>query len=255
MRLPESREADYEMAVQIHEEQMRQGNRSLDPVSMILGGGESRQVGASSASPFACWVVDVDARLTDEAVALFPLQFVAQVKVDPASGFLQLTPEAPRPEEDAAKGTGNLTEEERFLRLQRWALVSNVAMAPQLEKMSYQTLFQAAKMRGVSFDLFHNVGCVFTFLDVVHKLFSLLAVEKSPETCAKRMYAAVGALSEGPPPQGRAGAAARQTAKVVAAPRDAPAPLGREDEASDTLSIADVQMALRASLKRWAEKK
>lgn len=255
--LPESRQADYEMAMQIHEEQMRAGNQPLDPVSLILGGGGSSQhVGASGASPFACWIVDVDARLTDEAAMIFPLQFVAQVKVDPSSGFLQLTPEAPQPaDEEAARGSRTqLSDEDKLLRSQRWALVSSVAMAPQLERMSYQSLFQAAKMRGVSFDLFHNVGCIFTFLDVVHKLFSLLAVEKSPEQCAKRMSAAVAAMAEGAPQKGPGGARPGGP-KIVAAPRDAPTPLGREDEASDILSIADVQLALRLCLKRWADKK
>jgi len=250
--LPESRQAQYELAMEIQEEQMQNGRSALDPVSLMLGGREGRQVGASPSSPFGCWIVDVDARLTDEAAAIFPLQFIAQVRPDPSSGFLQLSPEAAQgAEEENSKAS--LSEEDRLLRRQRWALVSTVAMAPQMERMSYQSLFQAAKMRGVSFDLFHNVGCIFTFLDVVHKLFSLLAVERSPEQCAKKIAAAVAAIAEGPPAKGPNGAKA--SAKVLAAPRDAPPPLGREDEATDSLSIADVQMALRACLKRWVDKK
>jgi len=35
------------------------------------------------------------------------------------------------------------------------------------------------------------------FLDVVHNLFSLMAVEKSPEACARKMSAALAAIAEG----------------------------------------------------------
>eukprot|EP00933_Yihiella_yeosuensis_P044804 TRINITY_DN40075_c0_g1_i1.p1 TRINITY_DN40075_c0_g1~~TRINITY_DN40075_c0_g1_i1.p1 ORF type:complete len:1134 (-),score=232.67 TRINITY_DN40075_c0_g1_i1:84-3485(-) len=260
--LPESRQADYDQALLLHEE--LEGPRRLDAVSLMLGGvGTGRQVGVSSSSPFGCWVVDIDARLTDEASALFPLQFIAQVKLDPSTGFFRLANEAPAPapEPDAKSGSKKdlkepeMSEEEKFARSQRWTLVNSVALAPMLEKMSYQTLFQAAKMRGVSFDLFHNVGCVFPFLDVVHQLFSVMCVERSPEQCAKRMSQAVGAIAEGPPNKGPAGIGAKPAQHKVAAPRDAPLPLGREEEANDTLSIADVQMALRVSLKRWADAK
>ncbi|CAE7374693.1 iqch [Symbiodinium natans] len=192
--LPESRQADYNAALQVHEEQMKREQQSFDPVSLMLGGSE--QGAGSMLSPFACWVVDVDARLTDEAAMLFPLKFIAQVKQDPATGLMQLTSEA---QDGGAKAHQDLTEEEQQLRSQRWAMVNHVALAPQLEKMSHQVLFQAAKMRGVSFDLFHNVGCVFTFLDVVHKLFSLMVVDKTPEQCAKKMSAALSAIAEGQP--------------------------------------------------------
>ncbi|CAE8652298.1 unnamed protein product, partial [Polarella glacialis] len=125
--MPESRQADYELAMHLQEQQTG-GPVRLDAVTMMLGGGD-RQVGASPASPFACWVVDVDARLTDEAALLFPLQFVAQVRLDSSTGFLLLSPEAPSLLEEpggAARGSqAQLSEEERFERSQRWALASN----------------------------------------------------------------------------------------------------------------------------------
>merc|ERR1712050_537816 len=97
---------------------------------------------------------------------------------------------------------GQLKEEERYEKSCRWALVSHVAHSPGLDKMNYQSLFQAAKMRGISFDLFHNVGCVFSFLDVFHSLFSILAVERTAENCAKKMVTAVTAVADGPGSRG-----------------------------------------------------
>ena len=43
-------------------------------------------------------------------------------------------------------------------------------------------------MRGVSFDLFHNVGCIFTLLPQIDfKAFQgFSSLEKSPEACARR---------------------------------------------------------------------
>merc|ERR1711920_417272 len=202
---------------------------------------------ASPRSQHACWVVDVDARLTEEAAALYPLQFVAQVRPDAVTGDFRLTSEA-----SITDNAEQLSEEERYQKSTRWALVSHVAQSPGLEKMSYQSLFQAAKMRGISFDLFHNIGCVFTFLDVFHSLFSLMCVEKTPELCAKRLSSAVSALAEGQPaPKGQTGA---KTNSKIAAPRDAPLPPGQELEVGgDTLAISDVQTALRACLRKWAE--
>lgn len=240
--LPESRQADYELALQLQELQPKRMAR--DPVSLMIG--SPPDIGASNASRYACWVVDVDARLTDEAAALFPLQFIAQVKLDPATGMLR-TVAGTQPEET----TEQLSEVERQERSLRWGIVSHVASAPGLDKMSYQSLFQVAKMRGVSFDLFHNTGCVFTFLDVFHTLFSLLAVERSAEHSTKRLTTAISALAEGPNPRGAIGA--RTNAKV-AAPRDAALPFGQESEASDSLTITDLQMALRTALKRWPER-
>lgn len=233
--LPESRQADYNAALQVHEEQLKRENQSFDPVSLMLGGPE--QGAGSTLSPFACWVVDVDARLTDEAAMLFPLKFIAQVKQDPMHGLM-----LSEAQDSDFKAHQELTEEERLLRSQRWAMVNCVALAPQLEKMSHQVLFQAAKMRGVSFDLFHNVGCVFTFLDVVHKLFSLMVVDKTPEQCAKKMSASLAAIAEGPK-----GAPGAKSAKQKVG--------GLPPEATDQLTIADVQMALRVCLKRFAERK
>merc|ERR1712050_696304 len=147
---------------------------------------------------------------------------------------------------------GQLREDERYEKSCRWALVSHVAHSPGLDKMSYQSLFQAAKMRGISFDLFHNIGCVFTFLDVFHSLFSLLAVEKTPENCAKRLAGAVSALAEGQPAaKGQTGA---RTNSKISAPRDAPLPPGHETEGGDCLGVTDVQTALRTALRRWSER-
>ena len=231
VELPESRQADYEAAL-CHEEYHRE-QKPLDPVSLILG--VPQQVGASSSSPFACWLVDIDVRLTDEAAMLFPLKFIAQVKAEASQGLMHLTPEAAQARE--LDTLHDLTEEERSSRLQRWAIISHVAAAAQLERMSHQVLFQAAKMRGVSFDLFHNTGCIFTFLDVVHNLFSLMAVEKSPEACARKMSAALAAIAEGP--KGVVGAKAARPPKVGAS------------EATDLLTLPDVQMALRICLRRF----
>lgn len=241
--LPESRQADYELAIQLQELQPQR--RARDPVSMMLP--SPPQATASPISQYACWIVDVDARLTDEAAALFPLQFVAQVQPDMATGLFRLTGEAP-----AAENAEQMSEEERYEKSCRWSLISHVAQSPGLDKMSYQSLFQAAKMRGISFDLFHNIGCVFTFLDVFHSLFTLLCVEKTPENCAKRLTAAVGALAEGQP--GKNGQTGARTNTKIAAPRDAPLPPGQEMAGGDTISVTDVQMALRTALRRWPER-
>jgi len=237
VELPQSRQADYEAAL-CHQEYRE---RPMDPVSLILGPHrhQGHQVGASSSSPFACWLVDIDVRLTDEAAMLFPLKFIGQVKAEPSQGLMHLTPEAAQSRE--LDTLYDLTEEERSSRLQRWAMITHVAAAPQLERMSHQVLFQAAKMRGVSFDLFHNTGCIFTFLDVVHNLFSLMAVEKSPEACARKMSAALAAIAEGP--KGVVGAKAPRPPKVGAG------------EATDLLTLADVQMALRICARRFTEQK
>eukprot|EP00928_Gymnodinium_smaydae_P021585 TRINITY_DN18446_c0_g1_i2.p1 TRINITY_DN18446_c0_g1~~TRINITY_DN18446_c0_g1_i2.p1 ORF type:complete len:1145 (+),score=244.00 TRINITY_DN18446_c0_g1_i2:211-3645(+) len=242
--LPESRQADYELAAQLpREDATPEPSQQLaqDPVSLLLGGQDGAEPGATAASPYACWVVDVDARLTDEAANLWPLQFVAQLRLDSTTGCLHLAPEAPPPENAA-----QMSEEERYERSQRWALVSHAAHAPGLERMNYQSLFQAAKMRGVSFDLFNNVGCVFTFLDVFHSLFSLLAVDRTPESCAKRLSTAAGVISEGP---SAAVGGQRGKHRDVAASSAAAAA-----EVQDGPTVADVQTAMRTVLKRWSEK-
>lgn len=244
LSLPESRQADYELALQL--QAMAPGKpRAQNVVEMMLG--TPSAVGALPASPYGCWVVDVDARLTDEAAALFPLQFIAQVQLDQSTGMLRLSPEAP----NEAEPMQRLTEEERFEKSQRWALVSHVAMLPGLEKMSYQSLFQAAKMKGVSFDLFHNCGSAFVYLDVFNSLFSLLTVDRSEESCARRASEALAKLLEGIQ-KGPSGS--RHMNTKVMAPRDAPVAPGREDEASDSLSIADVQIAVRTALRQFADK-
>lgn len=240
--IPESRQADYALAEQLKDAPV---SRALDPVTMMLGSSSSSTGPcASRASPYACWVVDVDARLTDEAAAIFPLQFVAQVRHDAATGQFLVTRDAQAEGEEASK---HLSEAEKIERSQRWTIVSHIAKAPGLEKMSYQSLFQLAKMRGVSFDLFHNIGCVFTFLDVFHSLLSVLAVERTAEDCAKRLSSALGALAEG-------SQQAKGSRAAKLAPRDAMLLPGRESEASDCLTVIDVLMSLRTALKRWTEK-
>jgi len=229
--LPASRQADYELAM--HLQSQPPVAAALDPVSMMLG--VSPEVGPSAASRHGCWVVDVDARLTEEAAALFPLQFVAQVKLEPVSGMLRMSGDAAQ-QQQQEDATGQLREDQRGERLNRWAIATAAASAPGLEKTSYQALFKAAKMRGVSFDLFHNIGCVFTFLDVFHSLFSLLSVEKTPENCIKRLASATGTLTEG--------------SNQPSAPR------GQQgsDGAGDGLAVSDLQMALRVAQRRLGEK-
>jgi len=205
----------------------RGSRRPRGTASLMLG--EAPTFEASPASPLGCWVVDVDARLTDEAAALFPIQFIAQVRTEPSTGLLQLTGEAREAEESERQPDGP----ERPLH--RWALVSRIVSAPGIEKMSYQSLFQAVKMRGVSFDLFHNVGCIFSFLDVFQSLFAFMAVERTPEHCAKRLSAATAAAAEVGPRHQMAASG-----------------IGR-DEARDGLTSIDLQAALRMELRRWPE--
>lgn len=238
--LPESRQADYDLAVQLHEG----ANEARDEVSLMLG----NRMYALPLSRWACWIVDVDAHLTDEAVALFPLQFVAQVKLDQNTGEMRLTPEAQSGQSDQSASTTS-PDEDLDMKTRRWALVSHAAHTPGMEKMSYQSLFQAAKMRGVSYDLHNNVGCLFTFLDVFNSLFSLLAVERTAEACAKRLASAIAAVTEPLGPRGQIGAHAK-----MSAPRDAPLPVSMEGEAQDGLTISDVQMALRTLLRQFTER-
>jgi len=244
--LPESRQADYELAIRLKDSSAREAR---DPVSLMLG----NRMYASPLSRWACWVVDVDAFLTDEAVALFPLQFVAQARFDQATGDLRLTPEAQAAQNEssgaAPAAAGAAADEDADLRARRWALVSHTAHTPGMEKMSYQSLFQAAKMRGVSFDLFNNVGCVFAFLDVFNSLFSLLSIERTAEACAKRLASAIAAVTEGLGPKGQAGAHSR-----MSAPRDAPLPVSMEGDAQDGLTVSDVQIALRSLLRQFTER-
>jgi len=244
--IPESRQADIDLAIRLRDSAQQEPR---DPVSMMLG----NRMFASPLSKWACWVVDVDTHLTDQAVALFPLQFVAQVRVDQSTGDLRLTPEA-QAESSGGAGDANKIgsaagEEDADLKTRRWALVSHTAQTPGMEKMSYQSLFQAAKMRGVSFDLFNNVGCVFTFLDVFNALFSLLAIERTPESCAKRLASAISAVTEGLGPKGQLGAHAK-----MSAPRDAPLPVSMVGDAPDGLTVNDVQMALRSLLRQFTER-
>lgn len=246
--MSESRLADYDLAVQLRSAQAEP--RARDPVSMMLGkrGG---QVGASSNSRWACWVVDVDTRLTDEAAAMFPLQFIAQVRFDTSSGTIRLAPEA-QAEESSKQQQQQPDDHDK---MQRWALISHMALAPCFEKTNYQTVFQQAKMKGISFDLYNNIGCMFTHLDIVNSFFSLLAVERTAELCAKRLTTALaGLLGYG---DGGSKRASGGRTKLVA-PRDAPLPAiaanGQEVECHDSLTITDVQIALRSTLRRWADK-
>eukprot|EP00971_Amphidinium_carterae_P101768 2014176-Amphidinium_carterae.1 len=59
-------------------------------------------------------------------------------------------------------------------------LLTHLLALTGMDKSSYSAVFQMVKMRGVSFDLFSNLGCAFTFLDVFHGLFTILAVERRP---------------------------------------------------------------------------
>lgn len=245
--LPESRQADYDLALQLQDSGQRSGSLS-GPLGSMLGASG----GPSASSRVSCWVVDVDARLTDEAAALFPLQFIGQVRHDPASGLFRLTPDAPAMQDVSCEGDGTVasTPSQDGSSVGdasvRWAMVNRAAAAPELSRFSHQALFQAVKMRGVSFDLLHNVGCLFGFLDVVHGLFSFLAMERTAELCTRRLAAGVAALAEGPP---KATASAART--KVSAPREAPQP-GKEAENYDGLYVVELQTALRAAQKRWA---
>lgn len=245
--LSESRQADYELAMQLRDTTPRRAP-SKTAVSLMLG--TAPDVGASPTSPYACWIVDVDVRLTEEASALSPVQFIAQVRVDPSTGKLQLLSDAAGGEGGSAGtpevGIGGQPGGDREGRSSRCALVSRVATSQSFERMNYQSLFQTAKMRGVSFDLFHNVGCIFTYLDMIHSLFSLMAVDRTVEHCCKRMAAAVGALAEGA--QAPVGSSKRSK---LAAPRD-PAPLPGREAGSGALTIGDVQTALRGLSRRGA---
>mmetsp|Transcript_157923 Transcript_157923/g.291087 ORF Transcript_157923/g.291087 Transcript_157923/m.291087 type:complete len:1101 (-) Transcript_157923:39-3341(-) len=240
--LPESRQADYELAMQLQS----MAHEARDPISLMLG----NRMYASPLSRWACWIVDVDANLTDEAAALFPLQFIAQLRVDQATGDLRLTPEAQAAQAEQAAAVGETpARDEDTDASRRWALVSHTAHTAGMERMSYQSLFQAAKMRGVSFDLFNNVGCVFTFLDVFNSLFSILSIERTAEACAKRLGAAVSAVTDGIGPRDQRGAHAK-----MSAPRDAPLPVSLDGDPQDGLTVSDVQMALRTLLRQFAER-
>merc|ERR1719401_907279 len=169
---------------------------------------------------------------------------------------MKFTPEAQSSQaEQAASTTAEAAsrappaDEESDIKTRRWALVSHAAHTPGMEKMSYQSLFQAAKMRGVSYDLFNNVGCIFTFLDVFNSLFSLLAVERTAEACAKRLASAIAAVTENLGPRGQLGAHAK-----MSAPRDAPLPVSMEGDAQDGLTVSDVQMALRTLVRQFTER-
>jgi len=245
--LPESRQADYDLAMQLRDMSPRQHQH--DPVYMMLG--SPPDVVAQPTSRYACWVVDVDVRLTDEASSLFPLQFVAQLRLDTTTGLLKLADEATAASALPTEGlVEQVAQEDDRDQSARWAVVSRAATLPGLDHMSHQTLFQTAKMRGVSFDLFHNVGCVFAYLDVVHSLFSLLTVDRSAEHCAKRFSTAVGALVEGTSrTHGQSG-----TRSKAGATRDPHVPVGWRGDVTDGLSVTDLQSALRTLQKRWNEK-
>jgi hypothetical protein len=243
--LPESRQADYDLAVQLRDVSPKQLRR--DPVSMMLG--SPPNVAAQPASRYACWVVDVDVRLTDEAAAMFPLQFVARLRSDTTTGTLNLAEDAAAPTADGIREPG-FQEEEPSGKSARWALVGRVATLPGLDHMSHQSLFQTAKMRGVSFDLFHNVGCVFAHLDVVHSLFSLLTVDSSADQCAKRFCTAMGALVDG---CARNGSQSGMRSKSGVS-RDSHINPGRNSEMSDGLFATDQQTAVRTMQKRWSDR-
>merc|ERR1719375_1913601 len=128
--LPESRQADYELALQLQESMQPEPR---DAISLMLG----NRMYASPISRWACWVVDVDAHLTDEAATLFPLQFVAQARFDQATGDLRLVPDAQSAQNepsavpaaasnDPARAVGE-GDEDADAKMRRWALVSHAA--------------------------------------------------------------------------------------------------------------------------------
>jgi hypothetical protein len=251
--LSESRQADYDLAVKLKTQGKSNGK---DPVSLMLGNLHFGTAGPLSR--WACWIVDVDARMTDEAATLWPLQFISQTRFEAATGDLLLVPEAPRTEDQAADRTRNGTSSSSQFGTsevggsrsdRRWALVGHAAHVPGLEKMNYNTLFQVAKMKGASFDLFNNVGCTFIFLDVFNALFSLAAIERSPDHCIQRLAGATAALMDGISPKGISGAKQDQARKPPPGVQTAP-----HEEAYDGLHIQEVQAGLRLALRRFTDK-
>jgi hypothetical protein len=247
-QLSESRQADYDLAVKLRAQGKSDGQ---DPVSLMLGNLHFGTAGPLSR--WACWVVDVDARMTDESATLWPLQFISQTRFEAATGDLLLVPEAPRPDDQARSGTSSssvIVASDGQKKDRRWALVGHAAHVPGLEKMNYNTLFQVAKMKGASFDLFNNVGCTFVFLDVFNAMFSLAAIERSPEHCVQRLAGATAALIDGISLKGISGASAKQDQ----ARKPPPGSQAGHEEAYDGLHIAEVQAALRLALRRFTDK-
>eukprot|EP00929_Paragymnodinium_shiwhaense_P111909 TRINITY_DN80184_c0_g1_i1.p1 TRINITY_DN80184_c0_g1~~TRINITY_DN80184_c0_g1_i1.p1 ORF type:complete len:1036 (+),score=232.72 TRINITY_DN80184_c0_g1_i1:140-3247(+) len=163
-----------------------------DDVSLLLG--DQSRVGASSRSRLACWVVDIDTRLTDEAAALWPLHSVAQVRQDMLTGCLHVAPEASglsKPWTVPEDWTEKQIEKSR-----RWAMCCTASHVPGLNRRGYQPLFQAARLRGVTFDPLSNTGCIFEFLDVPNSLFSMVAVDRTPASTAKRLGSALEVMGE-----------------------------------------------------------
>jgi len=225
--LPPEQRSELELAKQMQEEEIQ----ARTPVGLMLG----PRVYASPLSKFACWVVDIDVRLTDEAAVLFPLQLAAQVRVDQETGHLKLTPEALAADQQAGAASKEMPEELGS----RWALVNQTTYAPGMDKSSYTAVFQMVKMRGVSFDLLSNLGCAFTFLDVFHGLFTILAVERRPSGCLRRMLEAFSGLAEG-----------LGIKDKLSAPRDAPPMAKGTTEVHDGVSLAEVRSALRLAARQ-----
>lgn len=224
-----------------------QESEPRDPVSLMLG----NRTYASPLSRWACWVVDVDAFLTDEAVALFPLQFVAQARVDQSTGDLRLTAEAQTAQAESSGACPSRSTDEDDWKTRRWALVSHTAHTPAMDKMNYQSVFQAAKAKGVSFDLANNTGCVFAHLDVFSSLFSLLSIDRTPEDCARRLTSAIKEVfTEG----GHSSWGQLSAHSNMSAPRDAPLPVNMDGDSQDGLTVSDVQMALRSLLRQFTER-
>mmetsp|Transcript_53714 Transcript_53714/g.127972 ORF Transcript_53714/g.127972 Transcript_53714/m.127972 type:complete len:1109 (+) Transcript_53714:85-3411(+) len=239
-------------------EQEQPSSQTIDPDS----------TSGTSRSQMSFWVVAVDPQLTDAASAMFPVQFISQTKVNQATGHLHMPDPPPPagPHEEVARPPINT---------QRWALVSHCAHVDGLERLSHSEIFRHAKSRNVSYDLTHNVGCMFALIDVVHAFFSLIAVEETPEACARRLTAAVAAMSDmgqqvlqppkvvdallglGPP----AGSSLSMNGYAkplveVSMPRDAALPSVGDDcpKAPDYLTCAEVQTALRGCLVQHHDK-
>mmetsp|Transcript_93916 Transcript_93916/g.251355 ORF Transcript_93916/g.251355 Transcript_93916/m.251355 type:complete len:1102 (-) Transcript_93916:179-3484(-) len=174
--------------------------------------------GVSSASRLALWVVDVDVRMTDEVAALPSMQLAAQLKFDAVSHTLQLInpPEDLAAEEGVAETPG-----------QRYALLSHTFTVAGWNKSNYASVFQTCKQKGISFDLFLNVGTLFVHMDVFHSLAAVCTVAGSPKQCVQKMGAALQYLAE--------------------------ADKGGPAEPSESLVVRDIQTALRQWSKRVAK--
>mmetsp|Transcript_25501 Transcript_25501/g.55857 ORF Transcript_25501/g.55857 Transcript_25501/m.55857 type:complete len:1098 (-) Transcript_25501:29-3322(-) len=227
-------------------------------------------------SRLACWVVSVDSQLTDAASSLFPVQFLSQTKLDQATGHLHMPDSVAALIPQPGSHEQHVDAEQQPLlpppNTQRWALVSNSAHVEGLSLLSHAEVFKRAKARNVSYDLTHNVGCMFALIDIMYSFVSLIAVDETQEGCARRLTSAVAAMSEvgqqtlqpaqvpnpllglGPPVGSSMSMSGYGKPLVeVSMPRDVPLPAsagedGPPSRAPDYLTCTEVQTALRGWL-------